>query len=112
MTRWRGVALVLAFAAPLGGGCATVHRQPHTGEVAEVRGASIGLTPEYLDVRHKTGQVFRVRLDTETSFTARNEPAARDCVVPGTRLATLTTFENGAWKANRITIFSGRCVRK
>lgn len=103
---------MLAFAVQLGGGCAMVHRQPRTGEVAEVRGASIGLTPEYLEIRHKTGQVFRVRLDTETRFAANSQPAARDCIVPGTRLVTLSTRENGAWKANRITIFSGRCVRK
>ena len=95
----------------LASGCAVLNRPVREGDTATVRGASAQLTPEYLDIRPKSGRIFRVRLDATTEFLVHGRPAARACVQSGTRLAASSGVDGGTWKATRVVIFSGKCLR-
>lgn len=111
MTSSRTSLLLIAWAMLFSSGCALVNRPVREGDTAYVRGASAEIATDYLDIRPKTGRLFRVRLGADTEFLARDRPATRDCAQPGTRLAASSVVDRGMWTAKRVVIFSGKCAR-
>jgi hypothetical protein len=73
----------------------------------EIHGSLAAVHAEAVDVRHKTGRIYRVGLTRDTRIIYDNKPAER-ALCPGLRVTVLLASHT-QFTASSVTIWSGRC---
>jgi hypothetical protein len=70
-----------------------------------LRGRVVAMTAESLDVRHKSGQVVRIRLDDRTEYYLNKKPNTRQIVLSDTRVTIDVESVVGGNRARRIDVY-------
>jgi hypothetical protein len=101
---------LLASLAAIGLASACSHRVASGGPLRrwELRGAVVDATEDRLRIRHKTGQVVELVLDSRTSITRNEQPRGRDELRYGTRvLIEVEPLAGGGQRAARVRLYGG-----
>jgi hypothetical protein len=70
-----------------------------------LRGRVVAMTENSLDVRHKSGQVVRIRLDDRTQYYLNRKLASRQIVLRDTRVTIDVESVVGGNLARRIDVY-------
>ena len=73
----------------------------------EIRGSLAAVNADAVDVRHKTGRIYRVGLTRDTRIVYDNETSER-ALCPGLRVTVLLVSRT-QFTASSVTVWSGRC---
>lgn len=73
----------------------------------QMHGSLAAVHAEAVDVRHKTGRIYRVGLTRDTRIVYDNKTSERS-LCPGQRV-TVLLVGRGQFTASSVTIWSGRC---
>ena len=104
MTTTRGSLAAAVIAAGLAGGaCGPLRLDSRP----EIRGTVAAVQASSVDIRHKTGQIYRVELTRETRIIHNQRPGDLT-LCPGQR-ATVLLIGHAQFTASSMTIWSGRC---
>ena len=101
-TRGRLAAVLLA-AWLTGSACGPIRLDSRP----EIRGSLAAVHAEAVDVRHKTGRIYRVGLMRDTRIIYDNKPSER-ALCPGQRVTVLLVSRT-QFTASSVTVWSGRC---
>jgi hypothetical protein len=94
-------ALVAACLGATGCGLRRLDSRP------EIRGTVVALHAQVVDIRHKTGGIYRVELTRDTQIIQNNRPVDMT-LCPGLR-ATVRLVGRAQFTASSVTVWSGRC---
>jgi hypothetical protein len=72
-----------------------------------MRGTVVRVHAQAVDIRHKTGGIYRVELTPETRIIQNNSPADRT-LCPGLR-TTVRLVGRSQFTASSVTVWGGRC---
>ena len=105
MSNWLRVLLLVGL--PLATAC--VHRAPRSGQyVWQLRGAVVSVSDTLLQVRHKTGGIVDMQLDSRTVYTRNKHADSRQSLLQGTRvIVDVETLQRDVYRARRVQIFGG-----
>jgi hypothetical protein len=73
----------------------------------EIRGTVVAVHARAVDIRHKTGGIYRIELTRDTRIVANNRPADLT-LCPGLR-ATVQLVGRAQFTASSVTVWNGRC---
>lgn len=73
----------------------------------EIRGTVVAVHHQSMEIRHKTGGIYRVELTRETRIIQNNRPVDMT-LCPGLR-ATVRLVGRAHYTASSVTVWSGRC---
>ena len=105
MTTTRGSLAAAVIAACLAGGaCGPLRLDSRP----EIRGTVASVQPRAVDIRHKTGQIYRIELTRETRI-IHDQRAGDLTLCPGQRV-TVLLVGRAEFTASAVTIWSGRCT--
>jgi hypothetical protein len=94
-------ALVAACLGGTGCGLRRLDSRP------EIRGTLVAVHAQVVDIRHKTGGIYRVELTRETRIIQHNRTVDMT-LCPGLR-ATVRLVGRAQYTASSVTVWSGRC---
>ena len=104
MTTTRAYLAAALVAACLGStGCALLRLE----SAPEIRGTVVAVDPQAMDIRHKTGGIYRVELTRDTRIIRNNRPVEMT-LCPGLR-TTVRLVGRAQYTASSVTVWTGRC---
>ena len=74
----------------------------------EIRGALAAVHAQAMDIRHKTGRIYRVGLTPATRIIDKNKGGEPTALCPGLRVTVLLVSPT-QYTASSVTVWSGRC---
>lgn len=73
----------------------------------EIRGTVVAVHDQAVEIRHKTGGIYRVEVTRETRIIQNNRPVDMT-LCPGLR-TTVRLVGRAQYTASSVTVWSGRC---